>query len=89
MATIKIPKQDMLEILADPACVVRDRITGNGRWSIHHELIFRHAEKLYRTTYRVGSTEIQDELPWEDNDQVEAKEVQEVQVSVTDYQVVA
>ncbi len=89
MATIKIPKQEMLEILDDPERVVRDRITGNGRWSIHHELIFRHADKLYRATYRVGSTEIQDERPWDEMDQVEAKEVREIQVSATEYLVIA
>ncbi len=51
-----------------------------------HELVFRHADKLYRTSYSVGATENQDETPWELNDQVRAVEVREIQVSATDYQ---
>lgn len=85
MQKIKIPKDEMLNILDDGADVVRDKIAGTSRWSIKHELIFKRDGKLYRVHYSVGATESQDESPWEYTDPVECTEVRAVQVSVTDY----
>lgn len=58
--------------------VVSDTITDIGRWNIEHELIFLDPadNKYYRTSYREGATELQDERPWEYNDTVEAVEVE-------------
>lgn len=58
--------------------VVSDTITDTGRWNIEHELIFLDPadNKYYRTSYREGATELQDERPWEYNDTVEAVEVE-------------
>lgn len=78
MPTIKLAKQYMLDALDDPALVVRDRITDLSRWSVNHELIFRHEGGLYRAFYRVGATEMQEESPWEYSDEVEATEMREV-----------
>lgn len=51
------------------AVVVEDSIIDQRRWSTVHELVFRlpgmPEELAYRTTYSVGSTECQDESPWE------------------------
>ena len=58
--------------------VVSDTITDTGRWNIEHELVFRDPadNKYYRTSYREGATELQDEHPWEYKDTVEAVEVE-------------
>ena len=61
-------------------------ITGHGRWSVHHERVFRHDGKFYLTTYSVGATESQDESPYEyDDDEIECVEVHPIQVEVTKY----
>lgn len=56
------------------AKVVSDVIFDKSRWSLHHELIFRLPgmpdDLAYRTTYSEGSTESQDESPWEYDDAV-------------------
>lgn len=58
--------------------VVSDTITDTGRWNIEHELIFLDPadNKYYRTSYREGATELQDERPWEYDKTVEAVEVE-------------
>lgn len=65
--------------------LVSDEITGNSRWSIHHEMIFKHDGKIYSADYSKGATEQQDESPWEYETEVEAKEVKAVEVTITKY----
>jgi len=66
-----------------PWTAEEDRIIGNGRWSINHEIVFEDNDgKFYQTRYSVGSTEIQDERPWEYEDQVECVEVVKKPVTV-------
>lgn len=57
---------------------VSDTIIDTGRWNIEHELIFMDPadNKYYRTNYRIGATEMQDETPWKYDDTVEATEVE-------------
>lgn len=51
------------------AKVIQDTITEQGRWTTLHDLIFQLPDMpddlAYRTYYREGSTEQQDEEPWE------------------------
>ena len=51
------------------ALVLQDNVTDQTRWSTIRELVFRLPDMpdglAYRTTYSKGSTEIQDEAPWE------------------------
>jgi hypothetical protein len=53
----------------DGAKVVQDTIAEQGRWTTTHDLIFQLPDMpddlAYRTYYRTGSTEQQDEAPWE------------------------
>jgi hypothetical protein len=85
MAKVKIPRDDMREILWSDD-VVRDRITSHGRWTVNHELIFRRDDKLWRAAYSKGATEYQDESPWEYEEVVTCEEVREV--LAVDYEVV-
>ena len=62
--------------------VIEDIIIDTSRWSIAHEVIFKYNSKFYRTTYSIGSTECQDESPWEYDDEVECYEVEEKEVLV-------
>lgn len=46
---------------------MEDTIVENTRWSILHSMVFRFKGKFYRSSYRVGATEYQDERPYEDD----------------------
>ncbi|GAV11406.1 hypothetical protein [Paenibacillus sp. NAIST15-1] len=88
MNEIKI-KRELLEKYGLPDCgingvkLIRDDITDNSRWSIHHEIIFKWTDgKFYRAYYSVGATESQDEAPWEYEDEVECVEVYQVEKMV-------
>jgi hypothetical protein len=84
--TILLPKEVMRAILWEgEGEIVRDTIIGNGRWTINHELIFRYNDKLYMAYYDVGSTEMQDESPWEYDAEVKCYEMEEVLVTKTEY----
>jgi len=81
------------EFLQDVVCgyapdvdIINDEIIDHSRWSVVHELIFKHSGNLYRTTYSVGATESQCESPFEyDDDEVEVTEVVAKEVTVIQY----
>ena len=62
-----------------PSDALEDNIIGQGRWTTRHEIIFKYDEKFYRTHYSKGSTERQDESPWEYDNEVECYEVHQVE----------
>ncbi len=66
---------------------VSNTITDTGRWNIEHELIFMDPadNKYYRTSYRIGATEMQSERPWEYDETVEAVEVEKKLVVKEEY----
>lgn len=57
-----------------------DEITDQGRWSTHHRLVFQCGDKVYETSYSTGSTESQEEGPWEYENDVVCYEVEEIEV---------
>ena len=59
-----------------------DRIVYTTRWSIIHEIVFEDNGKFYMTTYSEGATEIQDERPWEYDDEIKCIEVELKEVKV-------
>lgn len=67
----------------DEGEIVSDTITDTGRWSVHHELIFKLDDKVWRTRYSVGATESQDESPWEYEAEVSCQQVIAVEKLVT------
>lgn len=58
--------------------VLRDTIVDTGRRNEIHELVFKNPKdgKTYMCSYSVGSTEMQDESPWEYDRAVECEEVE-------------
>lgn len=63
--------------------VLCDDIEGTSRWSIHYSLIFRLDTQpdgeAWLVHYSVGSTESQDEGPWDYEDEVGATLVRQVE----------
>ena len=64
---------------------VEDQIIDNERWTVTHEMIFQQIStgKFYRSYFRRGATEYQDEGPYEyDGDIITCKEVVKKEVMV-------
>ena len=70
---------DMLELISYGHVpgfeLIEDVITDTGRWSIHHRIVFKHDGKYYETSYSVGATECQYEVPFDGMKIVSATEV--------------
>jgi hypothetical protein len=55
---------------------VHSEMVNRSRWSIIYEAVFAHEGKFYKTSYRMGATELQYESPYEyDSDEIECREV--------------
>jgi len=73
-------KEFLQEAIDDP---VEESIVETSRWAILYEAIFEHEGKYYRTNYRRGATEMQDEQPYEHDDaEIECVEVKKVEKTV-------
>ena len=59
-----------------------NKIISTTRWSVVHEIVFEDNGKFYQTAYFEGATELQDERPWEYEDEVECIEVELCEVKV-------
>ena len=71
---------DKLDLPYNKEIVVEDTIEKTTRWSVIHNIIFKHEDKVYRTWYSEGATEQQDEGPWKYENEIECTEVVEVEV---------
>ena len=65
--------------------VISKQFIDQGRWLIHYTLIFSYGGRFYRSAYSQGSTENQEEWPWEHKDDVVCTEVETKPVTVTHY----
>ncbi len=73
---MKFTKEFLIEELDNYETTVSDVVTGKSRWSDCHRRVFKHEGKFYQTFYRVGSTEMQDERPYEyDKAEIDCDEV--------------
>lgn len=85
---MKFDKELLLEKL-DGRDKVLDILKDSTRWSLHYRFVFKHEGKLYETHYSIGSTEMQDEGPWEYEDEdIDCQEVEAFEKTVTDYRTV-
>ena len=67
--------------------VIENKLIDNSRWSLHYRMIFRMKDQYYETFYSRGSTEYQDESPYEyDGDMIECYEVVPVEKKVIVYE---
>lgn len=63
------------------ASIVEKNISETSRWSTYYDVVFKVDDKYYSTSYSEGSTEMQDESPyqysgeWEEVTEVEPTEV--------------
>jgi hypothetical protein len=80
---MKISSEEMRSILwgdSEDGEIISDKITGNSRWSIFHDIVFSYKGKTYQTEYSVGATESQDESPFEYDKMVDCEEVRLVRM---------
>ncbi len=84
---MKFKREFLLDTLGDKDIDVENVITGQSRWSTTHRRVFKHEGRFYQSFYSKGSTEQQDEGPYEyEDDEIECKEVMPVQKTVTVYE---
>ncbi len=66
--------------------LISDEVYDTTRWSTLSELIFQSGEKFFQVCYSKGSTEMQDESPFEyEPDEVECNEVIPKEVTKIEY----
>lgn len=89
--TVKFAREFMRNVLwgdVEGTRVIEDTITGTGRWSIYHRIIFEYEGTFYSTSYSEGATEQQDESPWEYQREVECIVVRPVTKPVVVYEAI-
>lgn len=93
MAKKFFTRQELLDILYEDnedSKIIKNEMYESGRWTTYYDFIFELDGKYYQTSYGRGSTECQDESPWEyDGDKIECIEVEPYEKVVIDYQPVS
>jgi hypothetical protein len=80
-------KEWLIESLYDDTNAVLEDIIDQSRWSTIFRRVFKYEGKFYETTFSRGSTECQDERPYEfEGDMIECKEVFPVEKTVIVYE---
>lgn len=78
---------DVLGGCADGAKKVSDEIIDQRRWSTDHWMVFECDSSFWGVSYSHGSTESQDERPFEyEDDDIECQELVKVEKTVTVYE---
>lgn len=83
----KFKREDLLsdDVLYEP---LSDVIVDHTRWSVVHEIVFEREGKFWKTSYSTGATEIQEERPWEYEEEVECEEVEPREVTIKRWELV-
>jgi hypothetical protein len=82
---MKFAKEFLQEGIYDDSTVF-DQISHTTRWSIVYRRVFQFENKFYETMYSRGSTENQEERPYEyEDDEIECKEVFPQEITITVY----
>jgi hypothetical protein len=79
---IKLKTEFLKNELDLPYGAIEEEIIDESRWSLTLEIIFEYEGKYYQTWYSKGKTEMQDESPWEYEDEAECTEVEKKLVQV-------
>ena len=85
MGSRTFTKEFLVNELDLPSSAIKNQITDTSRWSEHHEIVFEFNGKFYLTHYSCGATEMQDERPWQDENEVECYEVKLAVVKREEY----
>ncbi len=82
---MKFKKEFLQDIIGEKE-TISSEVIETGRWHILYYDIFKHEDKFYETSYRVGATEEQDESPYEfDSNEIECNEVVPVEYTAIKY----
>jgi hypothetical protein len=79
--------KDKFEYNGEPIIIIEGpKLVDHSRWNIIYEVVFKYFDKYYQTHFSRGATEMQDEEPYEhDDDEVFCPEVIPTQVVHTVY----
>jgi len=82
---MKFKKEYLQDIIGEKE-VISSEIVETGRWHVLYYEVFKFEDKFYETSYRVGATEEQDEIPYEfEPDEIECNEVVEEKYEAVRY----
>ena len=85
---MKFKKEELQDVIlqdAENLTLVEDNIEETTRWSELHTMVFldNNTGKHYESDYSCGLTELQDEYPYEyDDEEIECQEVVEQEITV-------
>lgn len=79
---MKFGKDFLVDELDLPDSAIEDNIYDTRRWSEDHEIVFKYDGKYYQACYSCGATEMQDESPWEYEDEIDCTEVVQKEILV-------
>jgi len=82
MNKVKFDRKFLRDDLELPYSATENNIIDSSRWSIQHKIVFAYEDKFYQAYYSKGATEMQDESPWEYEEEVECIEVELKEVKV-------
>ena len=89
---MKLSAEDARELVyggdftAEGLTVESDQLIDTSRWSEIHELVIRDRDgNLWMTGYTTGLTEMQDERPFEDQDEVTFVPAEKIEVTAYEY----
>ena len=86
---MKFAKDYLKEVLYDDVGeIIENKIIEISRWTVNYRMIFKTEDGgLFETFYESGATEMQDQQPYEyDDDEIECSEVKPVKTVVTIYE---
>lgn len=90
---MKFPKEVLVELACctegdehEGLTLIQTKLIDHSRWSLVYEMVVKHDDYFYKTTYSKGATEMQDESPFEyEDDEIECNLCYPVNVQVTEY----
>lgn len=71
---------------SDDMEIIENTLTGKSRWADIHTMVFKFEGKFYKSEYRQGATESQEEGPFEYVDSVDCIEVEPKEKTVIVYE---
>lgn len=85
---MKFKKEFLIELEdSDGVEIISQDIIDQSRWSTHWRTVFKFQDRFYETFYSIGSTESQDERPYDyEPDEIEIDEVFPIQKTITIYE---
>lgn len=82
MSVITLDTEYLKKDLGLPEDAIYSEVVFTDRWSTHYDIVFKHDGAYYMTGYSEGSTEMQCEYAWDNEETVECIQVEYKEVKI-------